>query len=347
MGRTVFVSYSRQNEAVVQSLVGSLRAFGHDVWFDRLLAGGQPWWDEILRKIQGGEVFLFALAPDSLNSEACRRELSYAVALGKPILPVLVANGVSMNLLPSGIARLQIVDVTRSPDASFTAARIVEGLPRSPPLPTSLPRPPEIPQSYLVGIQDDVDFPGVLDAERQGAIVLRLKHALRTPETSSDAVIVLRRMQSRRDLLAFVGAEIEELLNGRTAFASYAQSRIAVATPEKAAQEPVKRVKGAFGVAIVAFSLCALVVGEDTMFLMPLAGIAGLGGLIAGALTGTRPRYLWTASFFGVVGWLVIAADNGDHRLANGAITGLPAGLIVGALLAVTLGWLRRMLGRR
>lgn len=53
---------------------------------DQELSGGQVWWAQILEWIRACDVFLCTLAPESLASEACRCELAYAVALGKPIL---------------------------------------------------------------------------------------------------------------------------------------------------------------------------------------------------------------------------------------------------------------------
>ncbi len=91
----IFISYSRKSETAVRALADDIEALGHEVWFDQDVSGGQAWWDQILASIRTCDVFVFALAPDSLNSKACEREYSYAADLGKPILPVLVADGVS------------------------------------------------------------------------------------------------------------------------------------------------------------------------------------------------------------------------------------------------------------
>ena len=52
---------------------------------------------------------MFALSPDSIASRACRAELSYAVALGRPILPVMVRD-VNVQLAPDAIGLTHIVD---------------------------------------------------------------------------------------------------------------------------------------------------------------------------------------------------------------------------------------------
>lgn len=87
----VVVSYSRHSKVVAGKLVEDVRKLGHTVWFDRELSGGQVWWDQILTRIRGAGVFLLVLDSATLASTACRREYTYADALGKPVLPVLVS----------------------------------------------------------------------------------------------------------------------------------------------------------------------------------------------------------------------------------------------------------------
>ena len=106
----ICLSYSRQSKEIVRTLADDIEALGHTVWFDQELTGGQAWWDQILERVRDCEVFVFALAPEALNSTACKREYQYAADLGKPILPVLVAEGVSINLLPPALSAIQFVD---------------------------------------------------------------------------------------------------------------------------------------------------------------------------------------------------------------------------------------------
>ena len=55
-------------------------------------------------------MFIFALAPETLDSTACTLEREYATALRKTILPVQVADGVSINLLPKAVSQRQFVN---------------------------------------------------------------------------------------------------------------------------------------------------------------------------------------------------------------------------------------------
>jgi hypothetical protein len=111
---------------------------GHTVWFDHELTGGQVWWDQILAKVRDCDVFIFVLNPEALKSTACKREYSYAHDLGKPILPVLVAEGVRTNLLPSALSQIQFVDYLKQDrDAAIRLARALTATPAPQPLPMS------------------------------------------------------------------------------------------------------------------------------------------------------------------------------------------------------------------
>ena len=130
----ICLSYSRQSKDIVRTLAEDIQALGHIVWFDQELSGGQGWWDQILEQVRNCEVFVFALDPESLNSTACKREYQYAAALGKPILPVLVADGVSTNLLPPALAAIQFVDYDEQDrSAGLRLARALTTLPSAGP----------------------------------------------------------------------------------------------------------------------------------------------------------------------------------------------------------------------
>jgi hypothetical protein len=106
----IFISYNRQTKVITEALVDDVEALGHTVWFDQALSGGQAWWDQILLMIRRCDLFVFVLDPVALNSIACKREYCYAEALRKPILPILVSDGVSINLLPASLSQIEFVD---------------------------------------------------------------------------------------------------------------------------------------------------------------------------------------------------------------------------------------------
>jgi hypothetical protein len=62
-------------------------------------------------------------------------------------LPVLVADGISMNLLPPELAKIQYVEYRkRDRNTAFALAKAITNLPPAKPLPDPLPLPPEVPR---------------------------------------------------------------------------------------------------------------------------------------------------------------------------------------------------------
>ncbi len=48
----VFISYSRDDEAAVRSLVDDLKSGHVDIWLDEELRGGAAWWTPVLWEIR-------------------------------------------------------------------------------------------------------------------------------------------------------------------------------------------------------------------------------------------------------------------------------------------------------
>ncbi len=209
----IFISYSRQSETVVRALIGDIKALGHTAWFDDELTGGQAWWNQILTKVRDCDLFVFVLDPASLDSTACKREYGYAADLCKSILPVLVAEDVSTKLLPSALSQIQFVDYRKQDrDAALALARAIAAVPPSKPLPDPLPSRPEVPISYLGSLTKQVETTSTLSYEEQSVLVVDLKGSLRDPDTTNEVRALLERLRKRRDLLASIAEEIDELL---------------------------------------------------------------------------------------------------------------------------------------
>lgn len=87
----LFLSYSHDDKAWVSELWRTLRDRAkHDVWMDTHIRPAQDWWATILQSIAGCECFIYILTPKSTESIYCRAEMGYAVALNKPILPLIL-----------------------------------------------------------------------------------------------------------------------------------------------------------------------------------------------------------------------------------------------------------------
>jgi hypothetical protein len=237
----IFVSYNNQNRDIVKTLAEDIEALGHQVWLDQELAGGQAWWDQILAEIRQCHVFVSALSPEALDSQPCKLEHEYAHSLGKPILPILVSDGVSAGLLPPALSKLQYVDY-RSQDrkAALAIARTFSNLPPAPPLPAILPDPPGVPISYMGELKDHIDGAAPLGFDAQTALVLKLKEKLRQRTDAKDGRQLLERLRKRTDLFALVAAEIDEALAGQSESSARPRSPASVLRKEPAVPAPAQ-----------------------------------------------------------------------------------------------------------
>jgi hypothetical protein len=211
--RRVFVSYSRNNLDAITQLMEDLRAVGIDTWYDQTLTGGQRWWDSILANIRECDIFVFALSPESCDSEACRSELDYVVKLGKPILPVLVSDGINLNLLSPPLNGIQVTDYRRrDKEAAFGLVKSINATPSTAPLPDPLPAPPRVPISYLSNLKERIDSTEALSSKDQITLLFELEEGVREGRSPTEIRDLLLRLKRRDDLLAKVATEINAAL---------------------------------------------------------------------------------------------------------------------------------------
>jgi len=88
----VFISYSRRDIDVVESIVAQLEAAGIEVWLDREdIKPGKQWRKQIVEGIDTAEAFVLNLSPNSAASDNVLKELNLAEeALDPFILPVML-----------------------------------------------------------------------------------------------------------------------------------------------------------------------------------------------------------------------------------------------------------------
>jgi len=147
----LFISYSRTDKAFVEQLADLLhKEAKEDVWFDQRLVGGVHWWPTILEEIRNCGCFIMVVSPNSIASIFCQAELNYAIALNKPIIPLLYLDMIS----PQALRKLQHEDVRGLPPERILN-RVQQALvqvekdyqARRYDLPSILPPPPAEPQS--------------------------------------------------------------------------------------------------------------------------------------------------------------------------------------------------------
>ena len=86
----VFISYSHHDQQFALQLVGALTQHEYTTWIDKndIFPAGE-FREDIKAGIEEASAFIFVLSPDSIVSEECRRELDYAQACGKKLIPLL------------------------------------------------------------------------------------------------------------------------------------------------------------------------------------------------------------------------------------------------------------------
>ncbi len=210
----LFVSYSRQDHAAVRELVADLELAHFTVWHDQELRGGDPWWQDILQRIRACDVFLFVLSQHSLRSKPCSAELSYARALGLPVIPVQV--GPVENIRTTAVADIQVLD-RREPTVANRLALIAaiheHGRQRGP-LIDPLPDPPPVPFAYLLRLGAAINAEQ-LNPDQQGELIRRLRECLETEDDDGvrdDARDLLRALRRRVDVTFRHVAEIDRML---------------------------------------------------------------------------------------------------------------------------------------
>lgn len=177
------------------------------------MTGGQKWWDNILTNIRECDVFLFSLSPESWSSEACRNELDYGVKLGKTIIPVLICEGINLNLLSAPLNHIQIVDIrNKEKDAVLIILKSILSSPESAPLPEILPGTPPIPVSYLSSLKEKIDSNEPMTYDHQVMLLFELEEELRAGRSPTEVKELLVALKRRDDLLAKISLKIDDFL---------------------------------------------------------------------------------------------------------------------------------------
>jgi TIR domain-containing protein/uncharacterized protein DUF2510 len=215
---TIFISYARKDAPAVGTLRADLERAKRDSWHDAELTGGQVWWDTILAAIRTSDVFLIALSPDWLRSRACKSEYLYALACGRRVLAVKVAE-VRPELAPQEIANSQIIDYReRTADSAIALVTALATLPPATALPSPLPIPPPVPMSYLSTYREQIEAPSLsFEEQHQLLFVLQGELADVDDEHYDTIVGLLQQFRRRRDIVESIGRDIDTMLAGSTA----------------------------------------------------------------------------------------------------------------------------------
>lgn len=103
----LFISYASVDKWICELIVNILDS--HEIWYDRRLQAGQVWWDEILRRLDWCEGFVYLLSPESVKSEYCQKEFEVAQAAGKHLFPVLIQ---ARTPIPNALNHIHYADLS-------------------------------------------------------------------------------------------------------------------------------------------------------------------------------------------------------------------------------------------
>jgi WD40 repeat protein len=128
--RHVFISYASEDERFVRRLHASLEQRGRDVWvaWDDIPVAS-PFWTDIEAAIDEADAVVFVISPDSVLSEHCRRELAYAGAGGKRLVPV-ECRETDPASAPSAVAALQWISFADEGDFDELVTTVSEAADR-------------------------------------------------------------------------------------------------------------------------------------------------------------------------------------------------------------------------
>ncbi len=198
----VLICHASNDAGPATDLVADVVRGGGEVFSVTAAVGDNPaYWEEALEAVRGCELFVCALSPDLLRSVATMRMLDYAVALDRPLLPVLLRD-VPLEFAPPAVAKTQFVDYRgRTVEGAIALATALTRRTLVPPLPDPLPpppRPPSVEENASASAEGDRFEPAVIPHATL-LIVLSIVGLLTAPlPIISVPVFVIARQKLRR-----------------------------------------------------------------------------------------------------------------------------------------------------
>ncbi len=207
----IYISYSSRDQKLAQSLADHLEKLGHAVRLESKKVGGTATWNEAFEDIRNAELFILALTPQSLRSYARRIEYSYAAALHKRTLAVMLSQ-VDLRLLPPELSETLVIDFQEQSELAIASlSKALAHLPTSasgglmPPLPNV--------NTTLASLREQIDLlPPQYTA--QNVIMLNLQEFLERGETAEEARVLLNRLAAHEAAEPEITDHIKRILGG-------------------------------------------------------------------------------------------------------------------------------------
>jgi hypothetical protein len=120
----VFLSYSRQDEAIADTIATEIERGGSSVFRDTALAAGSNFASQIEDEIQRADVVIVLLSRNTSRSKWVQNELINALEQKKEIIPVLLDQDAKDNYVWSLVADRQVIEGGRTESAMNIARRV-------------------------------------------------------------------------------------------------------------------------------------------------------------------------------------------------------------------------------
>ena len=206
----IFISYSRDNKAIIKKLASDLKHARYIVWFDGDLSGGEDWWTRILSEVRRCDIFIFAVSQSSLKSSACMTELRYACALGKTVMPLRILKKPAPVEWPAQLNKTQEIDyINKDFRQVIQAFNSLDFKPN--PLPDPLPPPPDAPESELTVLAEYLGKSAPISYDEQVHILSQLQNLLLDAKADKDAWKLLESFKKRSEISESVRHQAEKI----------------------------------------------------------------------------------------------------------------------------------------
>lgn len=124
----VFLSYSREDIWAMRYVTQLLLVRKFHVWSDDTLTPGTPSWKmAIERAIDNAGCIVVLFSKSAKKSDWVRRELDYAEAQKRPIIPILLS-GNEAESIPFGFNTYQWIDMRKGTETKVSDARLISEL---------------------------------------------------------------------------------------------------------------------------------------------------------------------------------------------------------------------------
>lgn len=93
--KSAYISYSRRDRGIANEIASMLSMYGVRTFIDiEELSVGSNFAEQLTQRLNAADVVIYIVSEASLNSQWCRREIEYAKAKGKTIIPIAVTEGI-------------------------------------------------------------------------------------------------------------------------------------------------------------------------------------------------------------------------------------------------------------